>query len=310
MPKPIVGKTFLATGVPEKSRSQSYHSKGLWAIKAKNGGKFPAGKAAAAKAPKQVTVTKTVKVRRGKNKGKQVKVQRLVPRLKRSFVNQPDGVRKQRKTARLPLLRRSLVPGRVCIVLEGKHRGRRVIVVKALQSGLVVVTGPTSINTVPMRRVSPAYLIATSVKVDFAAAKVHDALKEFIIDDKLFERERSRRLKIARAELNEEEKKARAEKKAAKKPKEGEEKKPKKVKVILKHPRTSVNFKKGKKSTKRAGVVNKLKELSETGKKRKSIQKVLDKILSKEIHKTPYLTDYLKGRFELHSGQYPHEMKF
>jgi len=57
-------------------------------------------------------------------------------------------------------------------------------------------------------------------------------------------------------------------------------------------------------------VVNKLKELSETGKKRKSIQKVLDKILSKEIHKTPYLTDYLKGRFELHSGQYPHEMKF
>lgn len=143
MPNRSTGHKFLATGIPEKSRSESYHAKGLWAIKAKHGGKFPAGKAAVPSKPRRVLVEKTVKVRRGPNKGKERKVQVMVPRVPRTFVNQPDAVRArhQRRSTRLPRLRRSIVPGRVCIVLEGKYRGKRVVVVKALQSGLVVVTG-------------------------------------------------------------------------------------------------------------------------------------------------------------------------
>nr|ACG44194.1 hypothetical protein [Zea mays] len=43
----------LSTGIKRASRSHTYHRRGLWAIKAKNGGAFPkADKAAAAVEPK------------------------------------------------------------------------------------------------------------------------------------------------------------------------------------------------------------------------------------------------------------------
>jgi large subunit ribosomal protein L6e len=43
----------LSQGIKRASRSHTYHRRGLWAIKAKNGGTFPkAGKPAAAAEPK------------------------------------------------------------------------------------------------------------------------------------------------------------------------------------------------------------------------------------------------------------------
>ena len=71
-----------------------------------------------------------------------------------------------RKTIRPAKPRPSLLPGSILILLAGRFRGKRVILLKHLPQGVLLVTGPFKVNGVPLRRVNARYVIATSMKVE------------------------------------------------------------------------------------------------------------------------------------------------
>merc|ERR1740131_892175 len=75
-------------------------------------------------------------------------------------------------------LRSTLAPGVVAILLAGVHKGKRVIVLKQLASGLLLITGPMKCNGCPLRRVNQIYLLATSTKVDVSKVKIPDNVND------------------------------------------------------------------------------------------------------------------------------------
>lgn len=69
-------------------------------------------------------------------------------------------------------LRKGIEAGSVLILTSGRYRGRRVVFLKQLESGLLLVSGPFKVNGVPLKRVNQVYTITTSAKVSTAGADV------------------------------------------------------------------------------------------------------------------------------------------
>jgi len=165
----------LMPGIHRFGRSTMYHKKGIWAKRnIKNPKKVQ---------PKKPTVV--VKKVGGEKNGGTRKVQLV--KSKRYY---PTAVGRQRKVVKRNIiskhkLRGSLVPGTICILVAGRHAGRRVVFLKQLKSGLLLVTGPFKLNSVPMRRVNQRYVIATSARIDISKAKIPETY-----DDTYFRRDK------------------------------------------------------------------------------------------------------------------------
>ncbi|OWM72807.1 60S ribosomal protein L6 [Punica granatum] len=166
----------LVRGIGKYSRSKMYHKKGLWAIKAKHGGQFPRHDpkpkpAAAGEKPPKFYPADDVK---------------------KPLINK----RKPKPTK----LRASITPGTVLIILAGRFKGKRVVFLKQLPSGLLLITGPFKVNGVPLRRVNQSYVIATSTKVDISGVNVEK------FDDKYFGKKAEKKKKKGEGEFFEAEK--------------------------------------------------------------------------------------------------------
>lgn len=254
-------KKLLAPGVEPLSRSARYHKKGLWAKKRKEWKKTPA------------KVQKTEK--KVKKFGKDGKETRTIEHKHARFYsaeNLPKPL-PRRFTPKSAFLRKSITPGTILIILAGRFRGKRVVFLKQLSSGLLLVTGPFKMNGVPLRRVNQRYVIATSTKVDVSGLKLD---KKF--DDAYFK-------KAAAAD-----KKARA---AADK---------KKATTAFATP------KKDEKKEKQKGKFQKPKKAINEA--RVADQKSVDASILAAVKKVPELELYLNAHFSLSRNDVPHLLKF
>lgn len=174
-------------------------------------------------------------------------------------------------------LRKSIEIGKVAIILTGKHMGKRCIITKILDSGLLVVTNPLEETKITLKRIDPAYLIVTSTNIfNFGNLKnAKETLKkvvETITDDSF----------ITKKEIK------------------------KKVKKLLKsvgdQPDLFMNEFEGKYKT--------IKEQHPKGENLLKIQAEIDKLLKPEIEKDEVFCAYLKTKFSMRTEMSLHKMKF
>jgi len=159
----------LECGVYRFGRSKMYHKKAIFKFNKK---------AAPVKAavPAPTFIEKPVK---GAKNGetRMVRVKRLrndVPSYDRPAAGTSVNFFSKHKRS----LRSTLTPGRICIVLAGPHKGKRVIVLKQLESGLVLITGPMKLNGCPMRRINQIYLLATENALDVSGVKLPETVND------------------------------------------------------------------------------------------------------------------------------------
>ncbi|GAB0093735.1 60S ribosomal protein L6 [Sergentomyia squamirostris] len=173
--KTLKSKNYdLGCGIMRYSHSQNFKRKALFRLKGAKTRK-------AAKPKVAITVTKKIG---GANNGGE-----RVVKLQKPKAYYPTKPRVQKRSAKrlfknhVRKTRKSMVPGRVLILLAGRHQAKRVVLLKVLPSGLLLVNGPYFLNGCPMRRVSQRYVIATKTVVNLGKFKVPEH-----VNDKYFKR--------------------------------------------------------------------------------------------------------------------------
>ncbi|KAG5468992.1 hypothetical protein LSCM4_02386 [Leishmania orientalis] len=136
-----------------------------------------------------------------------------VPAIKRKAAKKVS-----RKSPEYTTLRKSCAPGAIAIILAGRFRGRRAVILKQLpHNGPLVVSGPMKYNGVPIRRIDSRYVIATSTKVDISSVDTS------AITPEVFQRPKAEKPAKSEADFMGDKQKAKAEK-AAKKTSKAEKK--------------------------------------------------------------------------------------
>merc|ERR1712183_110431 len=141
------------------------------------------------------TEVRTKPVGGDKNGHSRVKAQKACRFYPTEDIRKPLANRKVNRVPNKTRLRANITPGTVLILLAGPFRGKRVVFLKQLDSGLLLVTGPFKVNGVPLRRVNQRYVIATSTSVDVSGANVGS------VGDAFFKREAAAKAKKGEEEF-------------------------------------------------------------------------------------------------------------
>ena len=172
-------------------------------------------------------------------------------------------------------LRKSVTPGTIAIMLAGRFRGRRVVVLKQLpNNGPLVVSGPYKYNGVPLRRVNSRYIIATTTKIDISGVDTSKVTVE------TFQRPKADKRAKGESEFMGDKKKQAAEEKAKKT---------------------------GKAAAKKGANAGKVSD------DRLKLQKSVDTALIAAIKKDTLGSQkagYLRSVFTIKAGDKPHRMNF
>ncbi|XP_055903841.1 60S ribosomal protein L6 [Eupeodes corollae] len=161
--------SYLGGGIMRYSKSQMYKRRAQWRLKST---KRPVVK------KEKIPIKKVKKIGGPKNGGERVVY------LKKPKANYPTKKVVKKRPARgvfskhVRNTRKNMKPGRVLILLAGRHQGKRVVLLKVLASGLLLVTGPFGINSCPLRRVSQRYVIGCQTRIDLGKFTVPEHIND------------------------------------------------------------------------------------------------------------------------------------